>query len=167
MTTHCAVDFHARSQTIRYVSDSEGEIHAARLDHTCDDVRAFYASLQPPVIVALEAHGYTGWFEALLSELGITVWIGDAARIRAAKTRKQKNDDRDADHLLELVVTGRFPRIYRPTPQSRRVLQLLRFRHHPRLPGHPERAPAGDPGEHFRKARARAGGAPHPDQRDR
>ena len=129
MTTYCGVDFHAQSQTVRHSCDGDGEIHPKVLDHTRDDVRAFYASLPPPVIVGFEAHGYTAWFEALLHELGCEVWVGDPARIRSHKTRKQKNDDRDAELILDLMLTGRFPRIYRPSPESRQVLQLLRFRH--------------------------------------
>lgn len=129
MTTQVAIDFHARSQTIRWVTEGDGEIHSAFLNHETDDVRAFYASLPGPVIVGLESHGYTGWFEQMLAELGITVRIGDAARIRACTTRKQKNDNRDADLIIELMTTERFPEIYRPTPESRTVLQQLRFRH--------------------------------------
>jgi transposase len=129
MTTYCGVDFHAQSQTVRHSSDGDGEIHPVVLDHSRDDVRAFYASLPPPVIVGFEAHGYTTWFEALLAELGHEVWVGDPAKIRSYKTRKQKSDDRDAELMLDLMLTGRFPRIYRPSPESRQVLQLLRFRH--------------------------------------
>lgn len=129
MDTLCGVDFHARSQTVRYVSVCDGEIHRITLDHACDDVRGFYASLPGKVTVGIEAHGYTAWYEQMLFELGHDVWIGDAAKIRTFKTRKQKNDDRDADLVLELLMTGRFPRIYRPTAESRAVLQALRFRH--------------------------------------
>jgi transposase len=129
MSTHCGVDFHARSQTVRFVSDLDGEIGAITLDHERDNVRAFYASLPEPVIVGIESHGTTAWFEALLAELGCEVWIGDAARIRRFATRKQKTDERDADLVLELMLSGRFPRLYRPSPASREVRQLLRFRH--------------------------------------
>jgi transposase len=129
MTTHCGVDFHARSQTVRFVSDADGEIHAVTLDHERDDLAAFYASLPGPVIVGLESHGYTRWFEQLLCELGCAVWVGDAARIRRFATRTQKNDDRDADLILELMLAGRFPRICRPTAEARAVVQLLRCRH--------------------------------------
>jgi transposase len=129
MSTYCGVDFHARSQTVRYLTSDDGEIHAVVLDHARDDVRAFYASLPGPVTVGIEAHGYTAWFEALLTELGHEVWVGDPARIRSFKTRRQKNDGRDAGLVLDLMLTGRFPRIYRPSPESRAVLQLLRFRH--------------------------------------
>lgn len=129
MDTLCGVDFHARSQTVRYACLTDGEIHRIRLDHTCDDVRGFYASLPGKVTVGIEAHGYTAWFEQMLFELGHEVWIGDAAKIRSFKTRKQKNDDRDAELVLDLMMTGRFPRIYRPTAESREALQILRFRH--------------------------------------
>jgi transposase len=33
------------------------------------------------VRVGMEATGYSRWFERLLAELGIEVWIGDAAEI--------------------------------------------------------------------------------------
>ena len=37
-----------------------------------------------------EATGHTHWFEAMLAELGHELWMGDAAKIRAAVVRKQK-----------------------------------------------------------------------------
>jgi transposase len=53
------------------------------------------------------------------------VWVGDAAAIRALVVRKQKTDRRDAAHLLELLRTGRFPRIWVPTPEQRDLRQLV------------------------------------------
>lgn len=82
MDTLCGVDFHARSQTVRYVSACDGEILRITLDHACDGLRGFYASLPGKVTVGIEAHGYTAWFEQMLFELGYDVWIGDAAKIR-------------------------------------------------------------------------------------
>ncbi len=38
---------------------------------TRDQVRTFYASLRPPVLVGLEATGSMWWFLQLLEELGI------------------------------------------------------------------------------------------------
>ncbi len=46
--------------------------------------------------MGIEATGHTRWFERLLTELGQELWVGDAARIRAADMRKQKTDARDA-----------------------------------------------------------------------
>src|SRR5258705_208170 len=61
----------------------------------------------------------------MLAELGHELWIGDAAEIRASMVRKQKTDARDAAHLLELLLSGRFPRLWRPTMEERDLRQLV------------------------------------------
>ena len=78
-----------------------------------------------PVRVGIEATGHTHWFEAMLAELGHELWMGDAAKIRAAVVRKQKTDARDAAHLLELLCSDRFPQIWRPSPEERDLRQLV------------------------------------------
>ena len=47
----------------------------------------------------------------------------------AARVRKQKTDSRDALHILDLLLTDRFPRIWIPSPADRDVRQLVRHRH--------------------------------------
>jgi len=61
----------------------------------------------------------------MLAELGHELWMGDAAKIRAAVVRKQKTDARDAAHLLELLWSERFPKIWRPAPAERDLRQLV------------------------------------------
>jgi len=51
------------------------------------------------------------------------------AEIRAKRVRRQKNDRRDADHLLKPMLEKNFPRIWVPTPQNRDVRQLVLHRH--------------------------------------
>jgi len=75
--------------------------------------------------VGMEATGYAQWFEGMLAQLGHELWVGDAAEIRAAMVRKQKTDVRDAQHILDLLLTNRFPRIWIPSPAERDVRQLL------------------------------------------
>jgi transposase len=58
-------------------------------------------------------------------ELGHELWIGDAAQIRASVVRKQKTDARDAAHLLDLLLSDRFPRIWRPSFEERDLRQLV------------------------------------------
>jgi transposase len=65
----------------------------------------------------------------LLQKLDHEVWIGDAAQIRASYVRKQKTDRRDAKHILQLLVEGRFPRIWIPGAEMRDHRQLLIHRH--------------------------------------
>src|SRR5215469_5911387 len=77
----------------------------------------------------MEATGYAQWFERMLTKLGHELWVGDAAAIRAAMVRKQKTDDRDALHILDLLMQNRFPRIWVPSAAERDVRQLVRHRH--------------------------------------
>jgi len=130
MTVYIGVDFHARQQTISYLTTEEGEVRRAELDHgKVDEVRAFYRQFTGErVVVGFESSGYAAWFEELLEELGNEIWIGHAAEIRRFARRRQKNDRRDADLILDLLVRGDFPRIHRYSAESREVLQQLRYR---------------------------------------
>lgn len=127
---YCGVDFHARQQTICYLTTEDGVITSLELKHDNKEaVRQFYAQLPGPVLVGLEAGGYSLWFEQLLEELGHEIWLGDATEIRLCARRRQKNDKRDAALMLDLLVRDEFPRIHRQTPLSREILRMLRYRH--------------------------------------
>jgi transposase len=65
------------------------------------------------------------WFERMLAELGHELWVGNAAQIRASVVREQKTDTRDAEHLLDLLRTERFPRVWIPSQEERDLRQLL------------------------------------------
>ena len=65
-----------------------------------------------------------------MRECGHQLWVGDAAKIRAAEVRKQKTDRRDAELILKLPLEERFPRIWMPSEEERDVRQLLMDRHH-------------------------------------
>ena len=127
-TVYCGVDFHARMQTIAYCDSADGEVHLIQLDHRKDDVRDFYSKLTGLVIVGLEAGGYSSWFETMLEELGHTVWMGHAAEIRRRANWRQKNDRRDAELILEIMLKGDFPKIHRHSRESVEVLRMLRYR---------------------------------------
>ncbi len=118
-------DLHTRYQQVAMLEEETGELVERRLEHESGEARAFYASLERPVRVGIEATGHTRWFERMLAELGHELWIGDAAEIRASMVRKQKTDERDAAHLLGLLLSGRFPRLWRPTMAERDLRQLV------------------------------------------
>jgi len=118
-------DFHTRYQQIAMLDEETGELMERRLEHENGEARAFYATLVGGVRVGIEATGHTRWFERMLADLGHELWIGDAAQIRAAMVRKQKTDARDAAHVLEMLLSGRFPRIWRPTMAERDLRQLV------------------------------------------
>lgn len=127
---YCGVDFHARQQTISYLTTEDGVVSTHELKHQNKaELKAFYAQFRGPVLVALEASGYSPWFEQMLEELGHEVWLGDAIEIRRRARRRQKNDRRDAELILDLLLHDEFPRIHRPSVKSREILRMLRYRH--------------------------------------
>jgi transposase len=129
MTLYIGVDIHARQQTVSYLDTEDGSIEQRELHHERDDVRAFYSQFSGEVIVGIEACGYTNWFEELIEGLGHKLLVGDAAEIRRLARRRQKNDRRDADLILDLLVHDEFPALFRYPPESRELLRQLRYRH--------------------------------------
>src|SRR5208337_3620999 len=118
-------DVHTRNQVVAWIEAETGEIRKRRLEHGGEEVRKFYAQFPRGTVVGIEATFPAYWFERLLGELGHELWVGDAARIRASEVRYQKTDPRDAEDILDLLRTGRFPRIWVPSLEERDLRQLL------------------------------------------
>ena len=126
------VDYHPSVQQIAFVNTDTGECGERRLHHSEGEAEKFYRELKAvscSVRVGMEASGYARWFERLLAELGFELWIGDPAKIKAKRVRKQKTDRLDAALLLELLLEDRFPRVWVPSPENRDLRQLLWHRH--------------------------------------
>ena len=122
-------DFHPGFQQVAIFDNQTGEYQEKRLSHR-QEAEQFYRSLAgQKVRVGMEACGHYPWFERLLADLGMELWLGDAAKIRASVVRKQKTDRRDAEHLQVLLREERFPRIWVPTLEERDARQLLVHRH--------------------------------------
>src|SRR5262249_25584542 len=101
-----------------------------RLDHKSGEAEQFYRALAgQQVRVGVEATGTLRWFERLLEELRMEMWVGDPIKVRAAAARKAKTDKRDAELLLRLLLENRFPRIWVPTAEQRDARQLVLHRH--------------------------------------
>jgi transposase len=100
-----------------------------RLQHRAEAEQFYRGLAGQQVRVGMEACGHYPWFERLLAEVGVELWFGDAAKVRASVVRKQKTDRRDAEHLMHLLIEDRFPRIWVPSLEVRDVRQLLMHRH--------------------------------------
>jgi transposase len=125
------VDYHPSDQYIAFVDTETGESGERQLNHSGGEAEGFYRELVQrgvSVRVGMEATGYSRWFERLLAQLGIELWIGDAAKIKTKRVRKQKTDRNDAQLLLKLLLEN-FPRIWVPSPENRDLRQLLWHRH--------------------------------------
>jgi len=123
-------DLHAKQQSIAMVDTETGEFTEKTLSHEGNEVRKFYAALEGPVVVGIEATGAMQWFLELLEELGILCGVGHPAKIRAVETRQQKHDRRDARLMLDLLMReDGFPEIWMPSSEQRDLRTLLRDRH--------------------------------------
>src|SRR5580693_3506189 len=125
------VDFHPEFQQIASVDTDTGEFQEKRLGHR-EEAERFYRELAAAgqeVRVGMEASGHGRWFERLLAELQIELWIGDAAEIRTRRVRKQKTDRQDAQLILKLMLKDDFPQIWVPSCENRDLRQLLWHRH--------------------------------------
>jgi transposase len=97
-------DYHPGFQQIAYVDTETGELQERALQHR-EEAEKFYRELAAQglkVRVGMEASGHARWFERLLAELNVELWIGDAAEIRTKRVRKQKTDRQDAQLILKL-----------------------------------------------------------------
>jgi transposase len=125
------VDFHPEFQQIASVDTETGEFQERRLQHR-EEAETFYRELGARAVqvrVGMEASGHARWFERLLGELKLDLWIGDAAEIRAKRVRKQKTDRQDAQLILKLMLKDDSPRIWVPSWENRDLRQLLWHRH--------------------------------------
>jgi transposase len=122
-------DFHPSWQQVAWMDSETGEVGEQKLVNGNREAEQWYRQLAAPALVGLEATGNSQWFVEMLQKLGHEVWIGDAAQIRASYIRKQKNDKRDAAHVLKLLLEGRFPRLWVPSSEQRDLRQLLIHRH--------------------------------------
>ena len=125
-------DYHPGMKQIAWWDNQSGESGEQRLEHSTGSAEKFYRELKQrgvQVRVGIEASGHTRWYERLLAELEMELWIGNPAKIAAQRVRKQKTDRGDAQLLLQLLREDRFPRVWVPSPENRDLRQLLWHRH--------------------------------------
>jgi len=125
------LDYHPGFQQIAFVDTDTGEFEERHLEHR-EEAEKFYRDLAAQgmkVRVGMEASGHARWFERLLSELQLELWIGDAAEIRTKRVGKQKTDRQDAQLILRLMLEDRFRQIWVPSWENRDLRQLLWHRH--------------------------------------
>ena len=125
------VDYHPEFQQIAFLDKDSGEFQEKRLGHPAE-AEQFYRGLAArgqKVRVGMEASGQARWFERLLAELQLELWVGDAAEIQSKRARKQKTDRQDAQLILKLMLKDDFPQIWVPSWENRDLRQLIWHRH--------------------------------------
>lgn len=128
MTLYIGVDFHPHQQTLCWCDTESGETRTVDLKHDLGKVREFYTSLPEPAIIGVEASAKAQWFENMLFETGHKLLVGNPVLIRKRATSRHKNDRRDAELILELLMRDEFPALWRRDRASDQVLEILRLR---------------------------------------
>ncbi len=129
MAVYIGVDFHPYEQTVAFADEADGEIGYKRFLHSDKAaIKAFYRKCGRDAVVGTEATGSLWWFEKLLFENGMELKIGDPRMIRRAALSRHKNDFRDAETILDLLMRDQFPKITPRSEKSREVLDLLNYR---------------------------------------
>jgi transposase len=129
MTLYIGVDFHPHQQTLSWCDTETGETRTLDMVHDLEMVRRFYSSFSEPAVVGIEASARAVWFENMLFETGHKLFVGNPVLIRKRATSRHKNDRRDAELILDLLMRDEFPSIWRRQPDSESVLDVLRLRH--------------------------------------
>jgi transposase len=128
MTLYIGVDIHPYQQTAAWCDKGTGETGTVDLKHDLEKVREFYSSLPGPAVIGIEASARATWFENMLFETGHKLFVGNPVLIRKRATSRHKNDRRDAQLILELLLRGEFPAIWRRPPESSRVIEIVGLR---------------------------------------
>ena len=125
---HVGIDLHQKTCFLHALDDQTGEIC---LDQDVPSERqALLDCLEPlrergDLRLIIEACGFAGYWWDQLDPLGEVVAV-HPKHVKEYKGNKRKNDRRDAELLLELLVHHEFPALFRYSRESREVLGQLR-----------------------------------------
>lgn len=128
MTFYLGVDFHPHQQTVAWCDRETGETETIKLFHDVEKVQEFYSSFAEPVVIGIEASVRAAWFEKIVMEAGHKLLVGNPVLIRKSAPSRHKNDRLDAQHILDLLMTDRFPALWRRPRESNEILEVLRVR---------------------------------------
>jgi len=98
------------------------------LKHDLTKVREFYAGFEERAVIGIEASSKAAWFEEMLASLGHKLFVGNPVLIRKRATSRHKSDRRDAELILELLLRGEFPAIWRRPAESTEVIEIMGLR---------------------------------------
>ncbi len=128
MTLYIGVDLHPHQQTAAWCDTTTGETQTVDLEHDVGLVREFYGGLSEPAIVGIEASSKMNWFEKMLADTGHKLLVGNPVLIRKRAISRHKNDRRDAELILELLMRDEFPAIWRRPQTSDQVIEIMGLR---------------------------------------
>lgn len=128
MEVYIGVDFHPHQQTVAWCDKETGETGTVTLRHDLEKVKEFYASFPKPAVIGIEASSRALWFENMIDGMDHKLLVGNPEKIRKRALSRHKNDRRDAELILTLLLRDEFPAIWRRSPEANQIMDVLRLR---------------------------------------
>lgn len=127
MANIIAVDFHRRYQKVLWLQTESGEIQEVDLkNNPVKEVEKFYRQLEGETTVGLEVSGYSMWFEDLVEGCGHELKLFHPGMVARQRARRQKNDRRDVQLLLEILLDSESATVWRGNAEQREQKMLIR-----------------------------------------
>jgi len=126
---HVGLDLHKRFSTVTVMDDNGTVLEQDKLYH--DDrarLTEFFRRLAGKAVVTVEATRNWYWLYELLEELGVTVKLANARKVRLIAEARLKSDKVDPGSLAQLERTGFLPEAYIPPRAIRDNREYLRYR---------------------------------------
>jgi len=126
---HVGLDLYKRFSTIATMDDDGNVRQEDKLYH--DDrarLTEFFSKLKGQAVVSVEATRNWYWLYELLEELGVTVKLANARKVRLIAEAWLKSDKVDPKALAQLERTGFLPEAYIPPRATRDNREFLRYR---------------------------------------
>jgi transposase len=126
---HIGLDLHKRFSTIAAMDD-DGNVRLEDKLYHDDRVRLkeFFSEVAGKAVVTVEATRNWYWLYEQLEELGVTVRLANARKVRLIAEARLKNDKVDPRTLAQLERTGFLPEAYIPPRAIRDNREYLRYR---------------------------------------
>lgn len=124
---YVGIDFHRRRSVIIRKDAAGNQLAKTRIANSADAFAAVIADAGEKPEVIIEATYGWYWAVDLLQQLGANVHLASPSGLNWG-TRRVKNDERDANDLIDLLRVGRLPHAWIAPPATRELRELVRYR---------------------------------------
>jgi transposase len=132
---HIGADLHKDQVTLVTKNHNGDTPLKKRISCKCiNQLRSFFANINEPFDLAVEAVGFYHWFYDLTQPLAKRIYLANAAEVRYRSVSQPKTDFRDATRLADFLRDGLFERdhhlrCYVPSLPLRALRHMTRRRH--------------------------------------
>lgn len=111
------------------IKDTAGQIiDKGRVDARQEALERWAQKLPQPWAGAMEATMFTAWIHDVLLPFAARLEVGNPLLMKSIYAGKNKNDEMNAEQITDLLRWNLMPRVYVPTPDLRRLRDVMRFR---------------------------------------